>query len=43
MAILVFDKWAGNADARQSVFLRAKLNEYVPGAVFQPNRVASLP
>jgi hypothetical protein len=39
VAILVFDKWAGNADARQSVFLRAKLNEYVPGAIFQPNRV----
>lgn len=28
--ILVFDKWTGNADARQSIFLRARLREYVP-------------
>jgi hypothetical protein len=28
--ILVFDKWTGNADARQSIFVRARLREYVP-------------
>lgn len=28
--MLVFDKWTGNADARQSIFLRARLREYVP-------------
>lgn len=28
--VLVFDKWTGNADARQSIFLRARLREYVP-------------
>src|SRR5579871_531225 len=27
---LVFDKWMGNADARQSIFFRARLREYVP-------------
>lgn len=30
LAMLVFDKWTGNADARQSIFLRARLREYVP-------------
>ena len=30
LGILVFDKWTGNADARQSIFLRAKLRAYVP-------------
>ena len=29
-AILAFDKWTGNADARQSIFVRARLREYVP-------------
>jgi hypothetical protein len=28
--ILAFDKWTGNADARQSIFVRARLREYVP-------------
>ncbi|MBC8165263.1 MAG: hypothetical protein H7Y20_05240 [Bryobacteraceae bacterium] len=39
VAALVFDKWTANADARQSVFLRARLNEYVPGAKLQPSRM----
>lgn len=30
LGILVFDKWTGNADARQSIFLRAVLKQYVP-------------
>jgi hypothetical protein len=30
LGVLVFDKWTGNADARQSIFLRARLREYVP-------------
>jgi hypothetical protein len=30
LGVLVFDKWTGNADARQSIFLRARLREFVP-------------
>jgi hypothetical protein len=30
LGVLVFDKWTGNADARQAIFLRARLREYVP-------------
>jgi hypothetical protein len=30
LGILVFDKWAGNADARQSVFYRARLKHWDP-------------
>jgi hypothetical protein len=30
LGILAFDKWTGNADARQSIFLRARMREYVP-------------
>lgn len=29
LKILVFDKWTSNVDARQSVFLRAKVEDYV--------------
>lgn len=32
LGVLVFDKWAGNADARQSVFYRARLKQWVSGA-----------
>ena len=32
LGVLVFDKWAGNADARQSIFYRARLREWAPGA-----------
>ena len=30
LGVYVFDKWMGNADARQSIFFRAKLREYLP-------------
>jgi len=30
LGVYVFDKWMGNADARQSIFFRAKLRDYVP-------------
>jgi len=31
LGVLVFDKWAGNADARQSVFYRARLKQWLSG------------
>jgi hypothetical protein len=37
--MLCFDKWTGNADARQSVFLRARLQEYAPSLRSHPLRV----
>jgi len=30
LAVLVFDKWTGNADGRQAIFLRAPLKNWVP-------------
>jgi hypothetical protein len=30
-AVLVFDKWMGNADARQSIFFRARIEDWIPG------------
>lgn len=30
LGVLAFDKWTGNADARQSVFIRARLKQYAP-------------
>ncbi len=30
LGVLVFDRWAGNADARQSVFFRARLKAWSP-------------
>lgn len=35
----VFDKWLGNADARQSVFLRARLRDWVAARDAHPLRV----
>lgn len=32
LGVLVFDKWAGNADSRQSVFYRARLKQWISGA-----------
>jgi hypothetical protein len=32
LGVLVFDKWIGNADARQSIFFRARLREWSPSA-----------
>jgi len=31
LGVLVFDKWAGNADSRQSIFYRARLKQWVSG------------
>lgn len=32
LGALAFDKWMGNADARQSIFFRARLKEWIPGS-----------
>ncbi|HYO80830.1 MAG TPA: HipA family kinase [Bryobacteraceae bacterium] len=37
--MLIVDKWACNADARQSVFLRARVSEYAPSMGMHPRRV----
>jgi|SRR5215472_10803439 len=37
LGVLVFDKWIGNADARQSVFFRARLQKWSTGGE-QPQR-----
>lgn len=37
--MLVFDKWACNADARQSVFIRARISEYAPAAGVRGQRM----
>jgi hypothetical protein len=39
LGVLAFDKWMGNADARQAVFIRAKLREYAPAYTDHPLRV----
>jgi hypothetical protein len=39
LGMLAFDKWAGNADARQSVFLRARVRDYAPALLTHPLRV----
>ncbi len=36
LGVLAFDKWAGNADARQSIFFRARLRELSPAARDNP-------
>jgi hypothetical protein len=38
-AVLAFDLWMGNADARQSVFFRARLKEWLPGSGAHPLRL----
>lgn len=38
LGVLVFDKWSGNADARQSIFFRARLREWLPGEEQPPGR-----
>ena len=30
LGVLAFDKWMGNADARQSIFFRARLRQWPP-------------
>jgi hypothetical protein len=39
LGMLVFDKWMGNADARQAVFIRARLREYAPAYADHPLRI----
>jgi hypothetical protein len=34
--VLAFDKWMGNADARQSIFFRARLRQWSPGPEQSP-------
>lgn len=36
--VLAFDKWMGNADARQSIFFRARLRQWSPSSADQPPR-----
>jgi hypothetical protein len=38
LGVLVFDKWIGNADARQSIFFRARLREWAPSEGDRPAR-----
>jgi hypothetical protein len=37
--MLAFDKWLGNADARQAIFVRARLREYAPAYADHPLRI----
>ena len=39
LGVLVFDKWIGNADARQSIFFRARLQQWSPSAGERPLRL----
>jgi hypothetical protein len=39
LAILAFDKWAGNADGRQAIFFRAQLKEWVPQVKAGPKKM----
>jgi hypothetical protein len=39
LGILAFDKWMSNADARQSVFFRARLREWTDAPRSHPSRV----
>jgi hypothetical protein len=39
LGCMVFDKWTGNADGRQSVFLRAPLAEYFPEQHIHPQKL----
>jgi hypothetical protein len=39
LGVLVFDKWIGNADSRQSIFFRARLQEWSPSRTDRPQRM----
>jgi len=39
LAALVFDKWAGNADGRQSIFFRAQLQQWAPQLKPKPRKM----
>jgi HipA-like kinase len=38
LGVLAFDKWIGNADARQSIFYRARLEQWSPSAGERPKQ-----
>jgi hypothetical protein len=38
LAVLAFDKWMGNADARQSIFFRARIRQYLPASRNAPTK-----
>jgi hypothetical protein len=38
LGILVFDKWMGNADARQSIFFRARVRQWLPASDASPQK-----
>ena len=40
--ILAFDKWTGNADSRQAIFIRARLRNYIPASGEHPLKVGFL-
>jgi hypothetical protein len=42
LGMLALDKWAANADSRQSIFLRARLREYIPSYEKHPLRTGFL-
>ncbi len=42
LGCLVFDKWTGNADGRQSVFIRAPLAEWFPEQRMHPQKMGFL-
>ena len=39
LGVFVFDKWTGNADARQSIFFRARLREWLPPYDAHPSKL----
>lgn len=39
LGVLVFDKWIGNADARQSIFFRARVEQWSPSDADRPQRL----
>jgi hypothetical protein len=42
LGVLVLDKWMSNADARQSIYFRARLGEWAPAGVAHPRKVGFL-
>ncbi len=38
LGMLAFDKWVGNADARQSIFFRARLKQFAPAHAREPQQ-----
>ena len=38
LGVLAFDKWVGNADARQSIFFRARVSDWMPAVNAPPQK-----